>query len=68
MDIKYVISADQGATWSDSKLVVGETHRNSMPGIVELDDGRNLPVTFMDFAHGGHSAVRGLPHRASDPK
>lgn len=60
MDIKYVISTDEGATWSRSQPVFTQTHRNYKPGVIELDDGTIL-VTFADFALEGHRAVLGVP-------
>lgn len=59
MDVKHVVSTDDGKTWTPSAgTVFGETHRNYMPGILELRD-RSLLVTFVDHALGACRAVRG---------
>lgn len=59
MDVKYVMSTDGGETWSPrARTVFDETHRNYMPGIMELRDG-SLLVTFVDHARGPYRAVLG---------
>lgn len=59
MDIKFVSSENDGRTWSRPAVTVfGETHRNYMPGIVELRDG-SLLVTFVDYAKGPYRALHG---------
>ncbi len=66
MDIKSVISTDEGRRWPPSgRTVFAETHGNYMPGIVELAEG-DLLVTFVDYAKGTCRAVRGM-RRRPDP-
>lgn len=59
MDVKYVLSVNGGDTWSSSgEMVFDTTHRNYMPGIIELED-RSLLIAFFDHAQGDFRAVRG---------
>ena len=59
MDIRCVLSRDDGVTWSSPQLVYAGGHRNYLPGAVELDDGA-LRVHFDDYAGGGVRIVRGV--------
>ena len=59
MDIKCLLSRDEGATWSSPQLVYAGGHRNYLPGVVELAN-RALRVHFDDYAGGGVRIVRGV--------
>lgn len=58
-DVKYVVSVDQGRTWSPTAhTLFAGTHHTYAPGVVPLRDG-SLLATFQDFAIGSPRAFRG---------
>jgi hypothetical protein len=58
-DVKYVVSLDQGRTWSPTAhTLFAGTHHSYAPGVLRLRDG-SLLATFQDFATGSHRAFRG---------
>jgi hypothetical protein len=60
MDVKSVLSFDQGRTWSRAAdTIFAGTHRSYVPGVVQLRDG-SLLVTWQDFSTWGHQSVRGV--------
>lgn len=48
LDIKTLTSKDQGTTWSKPEVLYGGTHRNYLPSMVTLPDGR-IFATWIDF-------------------
>ena len=59
MDIKYVLSLDNGRTWDiPAQTIFDRSHRNYAPGVLLLKDG-SLLATFMDFSGRGSIAMRG---------
>ncbi|MBA4148294.1 MAG: exo-alpha-sialidase [Verrucomicrobia bacterium] len=59
MDVKYVLSFDDGKTWSRSaQTIFDKTHRSYAPGVLLLQDG-SLLATFMDFSGKSSLASRG---------
>jgi hypothetical protein len=63
MDVKYVVSRDDGRTWSAARPVYDALHRNYLPGIIELsgpgEDEGTLLVQWINYALGGEMARRG---------
>lgn len=58
LDIKCVMSRDDGKTWSPSQVVHAGGHRNYLPGVVERSNG-SLQVHCIDYASNGVRVVRG---------
>ena len=60
MDVKYVVSRDEGATWSaTAHAVYDEHHRNYLPGIIELAADGGVLVQWANYATGGYMTRRG---------
>ena len=59
MDVKYVVSRDDGKTWSPPHVVYDEQHRNYLPGVIDLAGEGGLLVQWVNYAAGGHMARRG---------
>ena len=59
MDVKYVVSRNEGKTWSPPQVVYDEHHRNYLPGIIELAGDGGLLVQWVNYAAGGYMARRG---------
>jgi len=59
LDIKYVSSPDNGRTWEPTAhLLYGGSHRNYLPGIVQLPGrGIRLLSTMLDFDRGCLSKI-----------
>lgn len=63
MDVKCILSRDDGRTWSGSAhTVFAENHRSYAPGVLVLRDG-GLLVTCMSFDAADHRAFRGVVKR-----
>lgn len=58
MDVKYVLSRDDGKTWSAPRVVYDEQHRNYLPGTIQLTDN-SLLVQWRNFAAGSYMTRRG---------
>jgi hypothetical protein len=72
LDIKYVICRDDGQAWSTSAtLAYAGTHRNYLPGVVELsprgDEPASLVLQLLDYDRG-YVLLRGhtIPHPAGE--
>jgi len=58
LDIKTTFSRDGGRTWSPSAPLYTGTHRNYLPSLVSLPNGRVM-ATFLDFDRGSLSMTGG---------
>ncbi len=59
MDVKYVVSLDDGKTWSAPHVVYDDAHRSYLPGIIELADDGVLLAQWVNYAAGGYMTRRG---------
>lgn len=59
MDVKYVVSRDDGKTWSAPRVVYDDAHRNYLPGIIELAEDGVLLAQWVNYAAGGYMTRRG---------
>ena len=60
LDVKSIESRDEGRTWSAPTLVYGGTHRNYLPCLYALPQGRLL-AAFLDFDRGPQTVEGDLP-------
>ena len=59
MDVKYVVSRDDGKSWSPPYVVYDEQHRNYLPGIIELADDGGVLAQWVNYAAGEYMTRRG---------
>ena len=62
MDVKYVVSRDDGKSWSTPGIGHARAHRNYLPGVMELLSPSGPPTFLMqwaDYSSDGYLVARG---------